>query len=289
MESSKRRRGVRCLSLLLLFLLLIGALLYDSYSRIVTTEYKLNYARLPASFDGFRIVVLSDLHAAEFGENNIKLVSYVKEANPDIIAVIGDIIDKYEKPGTDVQLNIAGTLVRALIEIAPVYYVTGNHEWDSGAIGPLLFMLGESGAVVLRNQYVKLEAGGDAILIAGTDDPNGPADMVKPEEFVRRMYESEGRLFTVMLEHRNGHLALYNELSVDLLLSGHAHGGIIRIPFTDGLIGPNREFLPTYTNGVYTMGDTNMVVSRGIGNHTGWPRFLNNPHVVVVELAEESS
>jgi len=269
--------------LLLILVLLTAFLIFDSSARIVTTEYTLRYPNLPDSFDGFRIVVLSDIHAAVFGENNSKLISLAADAAPDMIAVIGDLIDKYE-PGAEGQLKIAQELVTGLGRIAPVYFVTGNHEWDSKAITPLLSMLRESGVTVLRNQYVKLEAGGGVILLAGTDDPNGPADMVKPDEFVRNMYDKEGRYFTVMLEHRNSHLELYSELGVDLVLSGHAHGGIIRLPFTDGLIGPNREFLPSYTNGVYAMGGTNMVVSRGIGNHTGWPRFLNNPHIVVAEL-----
>ena len=289
LANSGRRRGVILLSLLLLLVILLaGVLIYDSYTRIVTTEYTLRYATLPVSFDGFRIVVLSDVHAVVFGENNADLIALVENARPDIIAVIGDLIDKYENPRKEDQLRIAETLVAGLIRIAPVYYVTGNHEWDSNMIYPLLSMLRASGVTVLRNQYVKLEAGGEIILLAGTDDPNGPADMIKPDEFVREMYETEGGHFTIMLEHRNSHLGLYSELGVDLVLSGHAHGGIIRLPFTDGLIGPNREFLPSYTNGVYSMGLTNMVVSRGLGNHTGWPRFLNNPHIVVVELAEET-
>lgn len=275
------------LPILLILILLTVFLLYDSCTRIVTTEYTLQYPNLPDSFDGFRIVVLSDVHAAVFGENNSKLIPLVADAAPDMIAVIGDLIDKYE-PGAEGQLKIAQELVVELVRIAPVYFVTGNHEWDSKAITPLLSMLRENGVTVLRNQYVKLEAGSGVILLAGTDDPNGPADMIKPDEFVGNMYEKEGRLFTVMLEHRNNHLEMYNRLGVDLVLSGHAHGGIIRLPFTDGLIGPNREFLPSYTNGMYAMGGTNMVVSRGIGNHTGWPRFLNNPHIVVAVLRAES-
>ncbi|MCL2124667.1 MAG: metallophosphoesterase [Oscillospiraceae bacterium] len=269
---------------LLLLIVAVAALLLDSYYRIVTTEYVLEYSNLPDAFDGFRIAVLSDIHAAVFGKDNIRLVSKVRDTAPDIIVIAGDFTDHYDKPPIDGQLAIAENLVSELSLIAPLYYITGNHEWDDGGIRELLPMLEEHGVTVLRNKYVLLESGGESLVLAGTDDPNGPADMTKPEEFVERVRQAEGDSFFIMLEHRNGNLPLYSELGIDLVLSGHAHGGIIRLPFTDGLIGPSREWLPSYTNGLYSMGSTNMVVSRGIGNHTGWPRFLNNPHIPVVIL-----
>jgi len=108
--------------------------------------------------------------------------------------------------------------------------------------------------------------------------------MITPREFVERIHANENPDFIIMLSHRNNNLRLYSDLDVDLVLSGHAHGGMVRLPFTDGLIGPQGELFPTYTSGVYSRGNTNMVVSRGLGNHFGWTRFLNNPHVVVVEL-----
>ena len=133
-----------------------------------------------------------------------------------------------------------------------------------------------------------IESGGETMILAGTDDPNGPADMIKPRELVKRIREAEGAGFMVMLEHRNNNLPLYSELGVDLVLCGHSHGGYIRLPFIDGLFGPQRDWFPTYTNGVYAMGGTNMVVSRGIGNHIIIPRFLNNPHIVVTILRRNS-
>jgi hypothetical protein len=294
-EKPARKRRVRIFPLILLLIVLASAIiLYDSNTRIETAEYELLYPNLPTPFDGFRIVVLSDIHAAEFGENNSLLISKVLAAQPDIIAITGDLIDGYKKPATEQQLEIAETLVTALMPTAPVYYITGNHDWDSGALRQLTAMLEEHGVQVLRNRHTLLHSGGESIILAGTDDPNGPADMIKPREFVERIFNAEGidasspESFIIMLEHRNYNLKLYSGLGIDLLLCGHAHGGIIRLPFTDGLFGPRREWFPSYTNGVYTMGDTNMVVSRGIGNHTGFPRFLNNPHIVVAVLRVDS-
>ena len=286
MKPYKRRRVFPVF--LLLFVLLAGILLYDGNTRIVTSDYELNYSNLPGAFDGFRIAVLSDIHAAVFGDSNERLIAKVEEVKPDIIAITGDLIDGYEQLKSEIQLEIAETLITGLSPIAPIYYITGNHDWNSGAIRPLLAMLEEHGVHILRNKYTLLESGGDTIILAGTDDPNGPADMTKPHELVEKIKEAEGEGFIVMLEHRNYNLPLYNVLGVDLVLSGHTHGGLIRLPFTDGLIGQQRDWFPTYTGGVYTIGRTSMVVSRGLGNHTGIPRIFNNPQLVVVTLRVES-
>jgi len=253
--------------------------------RLVTTEYVLKYKNFPPAFDGYRIVLLADTHGVEHGQDNEKLVEAIREANPDIIAFTGDMIDRFQPANpVDKQIEISKTFVRQLVDIAPVYYVTGNHEWDSGEIWTLLDMLDESGVYVLRNRYMRLERDNDSIILAGVDDPGGPADMMKPAEFIKNIQQSEDVDFLIVLSHRNNNLSLYSRLGVDLVLSGHAHGGMVRLPFTDGLIGPQYELLPTYTSGIYTENNTTMVVSRGLGNHLGWTRFLNNPQVIVVEL-----
>jgi len=289
MKKPKRKhlekRKIRVFPIILaLFALTVGIILIDSNTRLTTADFELRYPNLPDAFEGFRIVVLSDIHAAVYGDDNERLISKVREAEPDIIAITGDLIDKHRNLSAEAQLQIAGTLAEGLAGIAPVYFVTGNHDWNSGVLRQLISDLEERGVRVLRNRYSQLFRDGDSIILAGTDDPNGAADMIKPAELVARIYEAEDPGFIVMLEHRNNNLRLYNELGVDLVLCGHAHGGLIRLPFTDGLVGPQRDWFPTYTNGVYAIGDTNMIVSRGIGNHTGVPRFLNNPQIVVAVL-----
>lgn len=276
------RRGRRRRSILGQFLLLLvilsAIILFDSNARIVTEEYELELEVLPAGFDGFRIVQLSDIHAAEYGHENEKLVQKVRGEAPDIIAVTGDLIDSGD------QLSIVSSLMRQLTEIAPVYYVTGNHEWDSGGVHALFDVLRGCGVTVLRNEYEVISRGGDTIVIAGIDDKNGPADMIMPEELIENIRAELGDPFIVLLGHRNNMLERFAAMNVDVVLCGHAHGGIVRLPLTDGLIGPNREWLPTHTSGIYTSGGTSMLVSRGIGNHTGFPRFLNNPHIPVLVL-----
>ena len=285
-----KRKRLGCfgtfLIILLVFIVIAVIILIDSNTRLVTTEYKLTYSNLPPAFDGFRIVLLADLHGNEHGENNKKLVEQIKKAKPDIIAIAGDLVDRYQPGHNEMnQLKVIYALIPQLTEIAPVYYVTGNHEWDSGVIRNLLDFLNEqTGVYVLRNEYKRLTKGSDSIILAGIDDPGGPADMIKPRDFIGKVVSSEAPDFLAVMVHRNYNLRLLSELDVDLVLSGHAHGGMVRLPFTDGFIGPSMEFFPTYTSGVYTQSNTNMVVTRGLGNHLGWTRFLNNPQVVVVEL-----
>ncbi|MDR0861626.1 MAG: metallophosphoesterase [Oscillospiraceae bacterium] len=279
-EKKKKRHPLR--NLFFFLVAVCAVLLYDSNTRIVTTEYPLQFDNLPAAFDGFRILELSDVHASVFGEDNKKLTDAVKSAAPDIIAVTGDLVDSK----ADNELAVVLPLMEKLVEIAPVYYVTGNHEWDSGIIRELFTGLESAGVHVLRNRSVEIERGGARIVLIGLDDPNGPADMMKPAEVFARAREQFGDAFTVTLVHRNSFLPLLSELGAEVVICGHAHGGIVRLPFTDGLVGPAREWFPTFTSGVYREGGAAMVVSRGVGNHTGMPRFLNNPHLPVVVLGK---
>jgi len=290
LKKKKKRRGKIILIILLIIIVVSIIILIDSNTRLVTTEHILYYDNLPMGFDGFRIVLLADLHGNELGANNERLVESVKAANPDIITIAGDLIDRYQ-PGNPVkdQLKVAQALAEQLVDIAPVYYVTGNHEWDSGMVRELLEALEGAGVVVLRNDYAQLNVNQvldmrNRLILAGVDDPGGPADMIKPNEFIKQVNEYIKPEFFIVMVHRNYSLKMLSELDVDLVLSGHAHGGMIRLPFTDGLVGPSHELFPTYTSGVYSECNTNMVVTRGLGNHLGWTRFLNNPEVVVVEL-----
>lgn len=278
---AKRRRHIGLIALLL-FVVLIAILFYDSNTRLVVDTFTISFDKLPRAFDGFRIVQLSDIHAARFGKDNSGLLDAVRKANPDIIAVTGDLINN--DGGMDADLPVVRPLVQALVEIAPVYYVTGNHEWDSGWTGTLLQMLEDAGVTVLRNDYVRLTAGVSSIVLAGVDDPYGPADMKTPEELLPEIRAKEGDPFIILLEHRSNYLSRFSKLGIDLVLSGHAHGGQIRLPFVGGVFGTSGDFFPRYTAGVYQKRSTKMLVSRGIGNHTPLPRFLNNPEVVVAVL-----
>ena len=285
--TSRRYRKRRIFPIIFLVIIITLAILYyDSNTRLVTTEYQIYYSNLPGAFDGYRIVVLADIHGAEFGRDNERLIKRVQQANPDIITIAGDFIDEYGTPSLAIQLERAETLVEQLVLIAPVYFVTGNHDWASNELPALKNILERHGATVLQNSYKLLESGSQTIILAGTDDPNGRFDMIRPRELVNEIREKQGDGFFIMLEHRNRNLPLYSLLEIDLVISGHAHGGLIRLPFTDGLIGNRFEIFPSHTSGVNQLpGEhTKMVVSRGLGSPFLWMRLFNNPEVVVVEL-----
>ncbi len=279
-NAPKRRRKKYFAAIPVTLLAVFGLLLADSNVRLVTDRFRLGGERLPAPFEGFRIVHLSDLHTKSFGKNNERLFDAVRAEEPDIIVLTGDIIDKARAEA------YVAELAAGLTAIAPVYYVSGNHEWGSGWAREVFTLLEAGGVTVLRNEYVTLQRGDASIVLAGVDDPNGLSDQKSPRELVEEIREREGDKYILMLSHRNTELAMWARLGVDAVLSGHAHGGQWRLPFTDGLVAPGQGLFPTWTSGIYTDGGTSMLVSRGLGNARHLPRLFNNPEVVSVTLSK---
>ena len=244
------------------------------------------FSDLPAGFDGCRIVVLSDLHGAEFGEDNADLFETVAEQAPEYIFYLGDLEDKYRGP----EPGFAETVAAGLSAIAPTYYVTGNHEWAIGDVPELKERLEAQGVTVLSNSFVTLERNGDTVVLAGIDDPNGYADQKPPETVAAEVYAACGDPFWMLLAHRNDHFeAQYSLLGADLVLSGHGHGGIIRLPFTDGLLSTERTLFPSYTAGLYEENGSALFVTRGLGNSGPSFRLFNRPEVAVVTLHRAES
>ena len=275
----KKHRGI---ALTAAILLLTAAVFLDSRYRIVDTEYSLYYEKLPQSFDGYRIVQLSDLHTAQFGENKENLISVVTEQNPDIIVITGDLLIRHAVKTSGEQTKAIRPFLEELSQIAPCYFVSGNHEWASGEISDLTSLLSELDIVYLNNEFVLLEKGGESIVLAGVEDPNGLADMMKPDELVATISNNYPDKYTLLLAHRNNWLTKYPDLPVDTILCGHAHGGIVRLPLVGGVLGTEMDIFPKYDAGIFNEGSYDMVVSRGLGGQI--PRFLNNPEVVTVIL-----
>lgn len=262
---------------------LVWALVRDSANRLTQTEYTLECENLPRSFDGFRIVQLSDLHLAQFGEENEKLLRLTAAQEPDIIALTGDFLQSGDLR-VEGQAKSLEPLFAALSEIAPCYFVSGNHDWASGDIEELVAALETMGVKYLRNEYVTLEREGKSIVLAGVEDPNGYANQLKPEGLVDIIYSEQPDSFRILLAHRNYWATEYPDLQVDIILCGHAHGGIVRLPFLGGVLGNEGELFPGYEDGAHRVGRYEMVVSRGLGNSVMPPRFLNNPEIVTVVL-----
>ena len=273
-----RRRGVWILLPLVLLSAVYG---WWDNTTLQVTRFDPAFTDLPAGFDGCRIVVLSDLHGARFGESNADLFAAVAAEQPDYIFYLGDLEDKYRGPVAGYPAEVA----EGLSAIAPTYYVTGNHEWAIGGVPALKKELEAHGVSVLSNQLVTLERNGDTAVLAGIDDPNGYADQKTPEQLAAELYAACGDPFWMLLAHRNDHFAgQYSLLGADLVISGHGHGGIIRLPFTDGLLSTDRTLFPSYTAGLYEENGSTLFATRGLGNSGPSFRLFNRPEVAVVTL-----
>ncbi len=266
---------------------IIGGLICNNALELTTINVSSN--DLPKSFEGFRIAHISDLHNAEFGKENEKLLKMIKEAEPDIIAITGDVVDCH-RTNVDVALNFA----KKAVEIAPCYYVAGNHEARvPDDFENLLSGFEEAGVTVLRNERVEIARGEDSISVLGIDDPDFTymsfsVDQSKiADNEIRAIAPESTSEFTLLLSHRPELFEVYKDNNIDLTLSGHAHGGQFRLPFVGGLYAPHQGILPKFDSGVYSENGTNLVVSRGIGNSLFPIRLFNPPEVIIVELTQE--
>ena len=286
MAKHSRKHPLRRLAVLTVFLLVLALFFRWENTALQITHFDPVFTDLPAGFDGCRIVVLSDLHGAEFGADNQELFQAVADQSPEYIFYLGDLEDKYRGP----QPGYAEAVAAGLTAIAPTYYVTGNHEWAIGDVPELKERLAAQGVTVLSNSFVTLERNGDTVVLAGIDDPNGYADQKPPETVAAEVYAAYGDPFWLLLAHRNDRFQeQYSLLGADLVLSGHGHGGIIRLPFTDGLLSTNRTLFPSYTAGLYEENGSALFVTRGLGNSGPSFRLWNRPEVAVVTLHQAES
>lgn len=278
----KKHRGRGCLTALIILALIAAAaafLIKDSRDDLEISRYEVKSQKLPESFDGFKIVQLSDLHGAEFGEDGMGLVEKVKELEPDIIALTGDFVTD------EGDLAAVEKLAARLTELCPVYFVSGNHEFGSGLAVKVRNILERAGVKYLSNEYLTISRGEDEILLGGVEDPLAYADMLSPDELAQKMNDAAPDAFKILLGHRNYWMTEYPELPVDLIFCGHAHGGLIRIPGVGGLIGTDRRLFPDFDAGEYNNGRYTLIVSRGLGNSVPIPRVFNRPEIVCVELS----
>lgn len=268
--------------------ILILLIIWIAYGNTDLEIYKYNVKSedIPSEFDNFRIVQISDLHNAEFGENNEKLLLMLKQADADIIAITGDMIDSRN---TDVDVAIS--FAQKAVNIAPVYYVNGNHESRvSGEYEKLKQGLTDAGVTILENSSADITIGDEAITLIGINDPTFCMEFVDDtmeqniaHQLVNVIPDNDN--YKVLLAHRPEYFDVYAG-NVDLVLSGHAHGGQFRIPFIGGLVAPGQGFFPEYYEGSHIKENTEMIVSRGIGNSIIPFRINNKPEIIVAELTK---
>ena len=281
----------------LVLLIVIALLVFCSYqNRDLETTYDTYKAeQLGADLEGYRIVQISDLHNVKFGKNNQKLVDRIRECEPDMIVLTGDLVDS-----NHTNVDRAVQFVDEIVKICPVYYVTGNHEYwlEKSEYDELMDGLVSAGVVILDNQVVEISRGDAKFRLVGLDDrslADGTLEALLSDESIRNNQaeqkeetadneDSGEKELTVVLAHEPQYLARYAGTGVDLVLSGHAHGGQFRLPFVGGIVAPDQGFLPEYTAGEYYMNGTEMIVSRGLGNSVIPVRLFNYPEIVCVDL-----
>lgn len=271
------------------FTVLAGLLIWMFYGGIVVKRYEIHSDKVQNG-NSVRIVVIADLHSIYYGENQKGIIAKIKEQRPDIIALVGDIVDdnRSEDGATAFLEGIRG--------LAPTYYVLGNHEVWSGEWDRIKEMVAGYGITVLTNESEIITINGVDLCIGGVDDPD--VFLYSTDEKIRAMSSDEELLagfislnysaYNVLLAHRPERFDMYQKYGFDLVLSGHAHGGHIRIPgLLNGVMAPNQGLFPKYAGGEYTENNQTMIVSRGFGLDGRIPRLFNPPEVVVVDIMGE--
>ena len=255
--------------------------------RLETTHYIIRSPKIPKEFDGFRIVQISDFHASAIPG----IIEEVKSEAPDIIVSTGDLVHdrgSYE-PGIRLSERLAA--------IAPTYGVTGNHDLRRADYDRFQSDLDKTGMITLRDQSVLLERGGAAVTLTGIDDPfsdDGNTIRENVAASIAKIQTTEN--YHIVLFHRANHMDLLKNHGFDLVLSGHMHGGQIRLPNGRGVCAPKSSWssgspmlFPKYCAGHYRYKDMNMIVNRGIGNPMIVPRLFNRPELTVVILKHKEN
>lgn len=263
------------IGILFIMLVLCAIFCYWQNNGLEYSYYQYETDKIGNDLDGYKIIQISDLHNKEFGKNQEKLLDRINRYGPDMIVVTGDIVDSNH---TDVDAAI--TFLEGAVKLAPVYYITGNHEyWLTKETREDLFSrIVETGTNYLDNSKVEIKKGNDSFVMIGLDD-----ECLK-DPTLQTISKDITNQFTLLLAHEPQNLNRYSQAPVDLVLSGHAHGGQVILPFIGGLVAPDQGFFPEYTAGWYEENGTSMIVSRGLGNSVIPIRVFNRPEIVCVEL-----
>ncbi len=277
----KNPRIHRLIVLLIAATLLLILLLCATDNRLTVRRYTL----ITDKIDGtIRLVMVSDLHSATFGKDQEDLIRAIKKEEPDVVVFVGDMCDHWENRA------LAEDIFRAITPLYPCYYVTGNHEYWTGRSAEIVALFERYDLTVLSGESDILTINGQTIRICGITDAAAPRYAKTGQTTEQQLEALETSLgdgvFTLLLAHRPEFFEIYTQYDFDLALSGHAHGGQIRIPgLINGLYSPNQGWFPKYAGGRYERNGTLMIVGRGLANNGGAvPRIFNPPELVVVEI-----
>lgn len=268
--------------LLISFVIVSSYLVYQN-NAIKITNIDYENELISSDLDGYKILQISDLHNKKFINGGKKVVTQIEDVDPDVIFITGDLIDSYN---TDIDLAI--DFVESIIDVAPIYYVNGNHESRTPLYSDLLTQLVDLGVHDLNDKTVTITFNDAEIDLIGISDPSFNTD--NTVDSVANKIENltnDNENLKILLSHRPELFEIYSVTDVDLVFSGHAHGGQIRIPFIGGIVAPNQGLFPKLTQGIQTIDDTSLIISRGIGNSIFPFRINNQPELVVTTLKQK--
>ena len=267
----------RVITLLLIIIMLV-LLLWLGNKHLTVTNYNYSNSKIPQTFDGYRIIQISDLHNASFGKDNRKLLKKIENLQPDVIFLTGDIVDANH---TDVE--VALSFVKEVVNISEVYYITGNHEnWlDESTKTNLISQMQSYGVKCLANEVATITRDGEDITVIGLNDEN-----LADATLANIVAENDSDALSILLAHEPQYMDYYAG-KADLIFSGHAHGGQVRLLFIGGMVAPDQGFFPKYTEGEHVTGSSTMIISRGLGNSIIPLRIGNPPEIVCVDLQAE--
>lgn len=266
-----------------MIILLLGLYLYLENATLQVTKFDITNSKIPKDFNNYIIIQVSDFHNTTSEKLYNYLVKEIETQKPNIIALTGDLIDSRK---TDI--NAAINFLKDIKDIAPIYYVTGNHEARVSEYSKLKEQMNILGVNILENKAIAIRKNNSTLNLIGINDPSfANENTVSDNEIIRTEINNldyDKDIYTILLSHRPEVFNTYVSEKIDLVFTGHAHGGQIRIPFIGGVVAPNQGFLPEYTSGKYEENNTTMIVSRGIGNSIFPFRINNRPELVVIKL-----
>jgi predicted MPP superfamily phosphohydrolase len=240
-------------------------------------------SKIPESFDGYKILQISDFHSRMFRDGNAGLINEIDKASPDIIVLTGDMVT-----GNETDFTTFFALIKELAPKYKIYFVPGNHEVVLSLESKQEFLkcFEENNVTFLDNNSVQLEKDGETVNLYGLwyEKKYYTSQELTSEEILNRMGESDKGKYNILLAHQPKYFPLYQEWGADLILSGHLHGGMVRLPFIGAVFSPDGELFPKYSAGQYTLQDSVLVVSRGVGIGSRGFRVLNRPELVLITL-----
>ena len=292
-QNKRKKRRKMLLIIFAIGLFLVPYFIWEN-NALTVSRYRHTSENFPEGISELTILHISDLHNKAFGKGQERLIDIARETRPDLVCITGDLIDRRRK-GMEHALDF----VRGAVDIAPVYYVTGNHEEKSKEYVQLKRELEGMGVVILDNESIVYQKGEAAITLWGLSDPaRYEEERFRKKEYYEKFRSRQDLMkmterekleegYHILLAHRPQYFSIYQDYSMDLVLSGHMHGGQVRLPGVGAVFSPDFGLFPPYTEGMVTEGGSTIVISRGLGNSVIPIRIFNRPEVVVITLSRE--